>query len=157
MVKEIKLTKGYVAIVDDDDYDELSKYNWVANKPNKTCVYARRNSKDGNHYMHRIITDCPKGMEVDHINGDKLDNRKLNLRICTHSNNGKNMKPWSKGTSSIYKGVCWENFTSRWKAEITIDRKHITLGRFSNEADAALAYNAAAIKYHGGFARLNIL
>lgn len=105
-------------------------------------------------YLHRLIAGARKGEVVDHINGNSLDNRKANLRICTKAENSRNRKlgPTNK---SGFKGVSWEAHTGKWRAKIGTDHKQITIGRFDTKEDAARAYNEAAIKYHGPFARLN--
>lgn len=156
--KKIFLTKNKFALVDYEDYEHLKKYKWYfANG------YARRNIRMANGkrkiiLMHRIIMNTPKGMETDHINGDTLDNRKCNLRICTKSKNQMNKGRVRKGTSK-YKGVSYyiteRHKTGKWVARITVDNKTVRLGYFSTEKEAAKAYNEAAKKYHGEYARLN--
>ncbi len=159
-MKEIPLTQGKVAIVDDEDYDFLMQWKWSLT----STGYARRNkwskTKQECILMHREIANTPKGMATDHINGNILDNRKVNLRICTDSQNHMNQKKVllrknGKNKSSIYKGVGWHKWTCTWRAYITIKRKQIGLGHFECQVLAAKAYNEAAIKYHGEFAKLN--
>lgn len=156
MVKEIKLTKGMVAIVDDDDYERLSKFGWFYHKNG----YAMRSYKiDGNSKksrMHREVLMAPKGKDVDHINGNKLDNRKSNLRIATRSQNNANSK-LSSHNNSGYRGVGWMPARNKWRARIQINGKGIHLGLFETIEEAALAYNAAARKYFGEFAKLNVI
>ena len=94
----------------------------------------------------------PDNMEVDHINGDKLDNRKENLRVCTHRENGKNQKISINNTSG-YKGVFANH--KNWQAVIGVDGKPIYLGTYPSPEKAAEAYDVAAKKYHGDFANLN--
>ena len=102
-MKEISLTKGLVAIIDDEDFERVSRYKWVSLK-NKRTVYASRSSdlKGGKKtmYMHRFIMNPPSDMQVDHINGDGLDNRRVNLRVCTQSQNLKNS--WRHREQSNY-------------------------------------------------------
>lgn len=145
-MKEIILKSGEKALVDDEDYELLNKFKWQYQ-----LGYAVRNIKV---YMHRDIIKTEEGLETDHINGNKLDNRKENLRKVTQSQNQANRKK-GKNKSSIYKGVIWHKRRNHWLAQITINRKKIYLGSFNNEIDAAKAYNEAAIKYFGEFARLN--
>ena len=154
--KTISLTRGFVTIVDDADYDYLMQWKWFCDY----AGYAKRNmpeikgEKKGCFYMHRIIMCAPIGLEVDHINWNKLDNRRENLRLCYHAQNGMN-KAGLMNASSKYKGVCWCQQTKKWKATIQVNKKQIWLGRFDSEIDAALTYNVAAEKYQGEFAHLN--
>ncbi len=105
--------------------------------------------------MHQEIIQVPKGMVVDHINHDGMDNRDANLRAATRAQNMRNRRKISKSSSSKYKGVTWKKDRSKWEASITFERKYIFLGHFENEIDAARAYDEAAKKYHGEFACLN--
>lgn len=107
-------------------------------------------------FLHRYLVSPLNGYFVDHINGDSLDNRLHNIRIVTYSENNRNTKS-NKNTSSKYKGVSWLKESKKWRAAINIDGKKISLGCFVSESDAAIAYNEAAKKYHGEFARLNNL
>lgn len=105
--------------------------------------------------MHRIITNAPQDKQVDHINGNPLDNRKCNLRVCTQKENSRNREKRKEKTSSIYKGVCFHKRKHKWQASITLDGKLIHLGYFKTQNEAALIYNEAAKKYHGEFAKFN--
>ncbi len=155
-MKEIPLTQGYITIVDDEDYEMLVSFgSWYAKKTAKDgLVYAVCSVKNRQIQMGRVITSCPKGKVVDHINGSALDNRKSNLRVCYQRENMMNQAP-HKGTASGYKGVRWDKEKKRWRAEIEYDGKRYSLGRHRDIKNAAIAYNNAAIKYHGEFARLN--
>ena len=115
-------------------------------------------------YFHRVVTDCPKGMTVDHVNGDTLDNRRENLRVCTIAGNARNKGKHyllSKGGTkhgykkSIYKGVWFDK--EGWNARITVGGENTFLGRFKTEIEAAHSYNTAAVQLHGRFARLNVI
>ena len=151
-MKEIPLTQGKVALVDDEYFEELSKYKWFyAQGYAKTNYFI--NGLRRSLPMHRYILKTPKGMETDHINLNKLDNRKINLRIATTKQNSQNKKP--KKHSSIYKGVFWEKETNKWRSLIQVNKKQISLGRFENELEAVKVYNENAIKYFGEFAYLN--
>ncbi len=160
-MKEIQLTQGKVALVDDEDYEYLNQYKWYANK-NANTFYAVRNlsinkKNDSKIFMHRFITNNmnPK-MHTDHFNGNGLDNRKINLRICTNSQNAMNQTKQINNTSG-YKGVTYFKNTSnkKWMAAITVNKKRFYLGVYIDIKDAARAYNEAAIKLYGEFAKLN--
>lgn len=152
-MKEIPLTQGKVALVDDEDYEWLIKFKW-----HYGAKYARISSQDvemkSMSYMHRIIMKAPAGMLVDHANGDRLDNRKHNLRVCTKSQNEMN-SIFQSNNKTGYKGVFWDQNRAKYRSEIGIDGKRVFLGRFDCKHEAARAYNTAAMKYHGEFARLN--
>jgi len=157
-MKEISLSQGYSTIVDDEDYDQLANYKWYAKKAYKSkLVYAVRSKNDRHVHMGRVITNCPSGYVVDHINGNPLDNRRSNLRVCTQGQNTRNLSPYIKPMASQYKGVSWDNEKKRWRGEIHVSGKRHKLGRFRNEKDAAVAYNLAAQRLHGEFARLNVI
>lgn len=146
-MKEIQLLNGRMAIVDDEDYEMLIKHRWSFCKTG----YAMRATT-----MHREIMNGPMGMSVDHINGNGLDNRKENLRICTHSQNRKNQKI-STGYTSPYKGVSRLTGSKKWRTVIMVNYKSVHIGVFDDEEDAAYAYNKAALEYFGEFARLNTI
>lgn len=160
-MKEIKLTQGFVALVDDEDYDYLNQWKWFANRDKGTGSYnAGRNAptvngKRGMIRMHRQIlgiTD-PK-VHGDHINHNTLDNQRQNLRIANHSESMANRRS-HKSSTSKYKGVCWSSWHKKWAVTIKENRKQKHLGYFENELEAALIYNKAAKKIYGGFAYLN--
>jgi hypothetical protein len=154
-MREIPLTQGLVAIVDDDDYESLSAYKWHA-RILGTSRYAGRKVRTGKTFicvhMHRAILPAPIGMDVDHINGDGLDNRRCNLRIATRAQNLQN-RGAPKDNKSGYKGVCWHRKTRRWMAQITTAGKHRYLGVFCSPDEAHAVYCAAAKEQHGEFAR----
>ena len=105
--------------------------------------------------MHRVILNTPMGMDTDHINGNGLDNRRCNLRICTHAENISNQRKYSNTMLSKFKGVSWDKSRNRWIVYIGVHPKRIFLGRFKTEIDAAIAYDNAARKYFGEFACTN--
>ena len=158
---EIKLTQNKFAIVDDADYALVSQHKWYAAKWKKTYVAARKVLRAGGRqetiYMHRVIMGLKRGnkMQVDHINHDELDNRRVNLRSCTHQQNSFN-RVKSKNKSSHYKGVSKQK-GRYWRVQIKFRKNTIYLGCYKNEQDAARAYNVAALKYFGEFAKLNII
>jgi hypothetical protein len=158
-VKRIKLTKGYETLVDDEDFEELVQHKWfVLSMSSGPRASRKGRGRDGKKsktiLMHRQIMCAPSGMEVDHINHDSLDNRRVNLRVCTHAQNGANQRKQS-GTSSRFKGVTWDKSRQKWLAQIMVNRCHINLGRFVLEEDAARAYNRAASTHFGEFKLLN--
>jgi hypothetical protein len=155
-MKSIPLTRGFVTVVDDQNYEWLSQWSWCASS-NRGQPYAIRgvNLGNGKHEgikMHRVIINAPDGMEVDHISGDRLDNQRSNLRLCTVKQNRINRRRNNRGTSR-YKGVT--RVGKWWLAQIQHDYVKHHLGKYSSEQDAALAYNEAAKRLHGEFARLN--
>jgi hypothetical protein len=155
MAKQIPLNHGQVALVDDEDYDALISMKWYYAEG-----YARRSDPDrpgGIQFMHRLILNAPTGLQVDHINGDKLDNRRSNLRLCTGSQNVRNTGKRRGTFSSVYKGVSLHKASGRWMAHIRISGRSgpLFLGYFAFEIDAANAYDHAAREHHGEFAYVN--
>lgn len=149
MVSYIPLTKGRVALIDTGDYERLVKYQWMCHSG-----YARRVEHGQTIHMHRMLLGCPSGFEVDHINRNKLDNRRCNLRIVTRQQNMCN-KARYKGSSSAYKGVSWHSQDKIWHAQIRKNGKIYFLGAYVNEIDAASAYNYYARLLFGNYAVLN--
>lgn len=144
---------GY-ALVDNEDYEKLSQYNWGLNSFGYVARLGKVDGKWKMILMHRIIMDTPKGMVTDHINGNKVDNRKKNLRVCTHQENCRNSTKHRKTNKSGYHGVSAYG-KKKWQANIRGDGGVIRLGTFLNKIDAAKAYDEAAKKYHKDFATLN--
>ena len=153
MTKMIPLTQGKVALVDDEDYKRISRRKWNASKHRNTW-YARCSEVFPALKMHREIMHAPEGVQVDHVNGNGLDNRKKNLRLCTHAQNLRNSQKY-KNNSSGYKGVHWNKKRGVYQAYIMADRRHLYLGAFHTAELAARAYDRAARQYHGDYARLN--
>lgn len=157
-MKKIKLTKGEYAVIDDKDYFEISKYNWHFSNTG----YAARNLSSAGKlkhkliHMHRELMNPNKKEEVDHINNNKLDNRRDNLRVCSSSENKFNTnKP--KTNKSGYKGVYWESDRKKWTVQFRAYGKRIRIGSFNRIEDAVIAYNTNIKKFQGNFARLNII
>jgi hypothetical protein len=150
----IKLSFDKIVIIDTEDYDRVSQYNWCAIEDDR-CWYANTFKRDGTPMaMHRLILGAPRGLLVDHIDHNGLNNRKSNLRLCTNAQNQQNRRPTRNG-SSIYKGVDWCNFHNKFRARITHNGKRIHLGYFEDEIAAARAYDKAAKQLFGKFAFLN--
>lgn len=154
MTKQIYLSQGKFATVDDADFEHFNQWKWTANRggARSTSWYALRKENGKNIQMHRQIINAPDGMQVDHINRDGLDNRRENLRLCTNAENGRNRAMKSNSISG-FKGVC--RFRDKWQAQIGINRVNIYLGVFADPIDAAKAYDQAAIELHGPYANLN--
>lgn len=156
-MKYIPLTQGKFALVDDEDYEGLNQWKWRVNK-NHNNYYAVRTQHHGEGIreeiiMARLLMEAPKRMQIDHINGNGLDNRKENLRVVTHQQNAWNTKK-RKG-SSIYKGVRWFAQTNQWFVQICKDCKVLYIGLFDNEQHGAMAYDIWAKDLFGEYARLN--
>ena len=152
-MKQIELTKNKIALVDDEDFDYLNQFKWYAlNGKYVSRAYTMKNGKQRGLLMHRLIMNAPKEMEIDHINGNGLDNQRDNLRVCKKSENLWNSGK-SKNNKSGYKGVCWSKVIKKWRVQIMINGKLIYLGVFKNIKDAAMAYKEASLKYHGKFAK----
>lgn len=160
-MKQIALTQGKFAIVDDDDYGESMKHKWYASKKHYGGYVAKRNTLIGGKkthsvYMHREIMGLKRGdrKQVDHINHKTLDNRRQNLRLCTNQQNQMNRGPDRKNISS-FKGVSWDRDNKKWRAQLGFNGRNKHLGRYASPIEAAKAYDKAAIKYFGEFAHLN--
>ena len=154
-MKEIPLTRGKVALVDDEDYERVSKFKWhCTSEGYAATTLPRLNGHRKTVWMHRYIMNAPDGIEVDHVRSGGLDNRRENLRLASHTQNTMN-RPSDRGSLSRYKGVSFFKDGKKWHAEIQAHGKRIYLGRFISEIDAAIAYNEAAKKHHGEFAVLN--
>lgn len=155
-MKEIRLTKGYTAIIDLEDYERIKDIPWQACLSHNN-VYAANSGKGL--YLHRMIMNAPKGKQVDHINGNSLDNRKSNLRICEPKQNTWNRRCDGlingKPRTSKYKGVSWYKLTQKWVALLRHEGRLYSLGYFKNEIDAAKAYDAKVKELRPEYANLN--
>src|SRR3990167_8684300 len=133
-MKKIELTKGQYALVDDKDFKVLSQHKWHCS----FYGYAARRDSGKIVYMHSVILPAQEGMRVDHINRNSLDNRRENLRVCTHRQNLWN-RPKSENNTSGFKGVSWEKRRNKWRASICKNYKQYSLGEFFTKEEAALA------------------
>jgi frataxin-like iron-binding protein CyaY len=148
-MKQIKLTYKRVALIDDEDYELISKYHWYTDYAKSGLIYARTNSGIR---MHRLILSVED--HIDHIDGNGLNNQKLNLRVATYSQNAMNRRKKSH-TSSRFKGVHFDSNTGKWRAQIQYKGKTFHMGSFDSEEEAATKYDLAAIDLFGEFARTN--
>lgn len=156
-MKLIKLSKNKFAKVDDEDFEYLNKWKWSVSSNNYAVRRVSRKLKGKNNIiilMHRQIMKTNKNMQTDHINQNKLDNQKSNLRMCTRSENSCNRLK-RKNTSSKYKGVCWDKAKKKWVAQVWKDNVKVLNKRFPTEKEAAIAYNKKSKIFHKEFAILN--
>ena len=151
MSKQIPLSQGKFATVDDADYDWLARNKWSYDPKG----YAMRRSANVTIYMHRVVLNASGPVVVDHVNGDGLDNRRENLRIVTAAQNNYNRHPEKRSKTSRYKGVSLNRKSNRWQAHIKKGDERRYLGLYDSEQDAARAYNAAARYYFGEHAFVN--
>jgi hypothetical protein len=159
-MRKIKLTQGYVALVDNEDYQRVSQFKWIAKEGN-TTVYAQRRYKNAHgkwtsQLLHRFVLRVKNlNVQIDHHpDSSGLNCQKNNLRLATSGENTHNQR-LRKDSTSGYKGVSWHKQTHKWRANLWIDRVHKSLGLFKSPKEAAKAYDAAALLYHGEFAKTN--
>ena len=153
-MKKIPLTRGRFALVDDEDFEELNKYKWCMSAKGYAVRTSYTNDGKALVRMHQAIMGIKAGHEIDHIFGNTLDNRKSQLRFVTPSQNCMNRKIRHTSKSGL-KGIDWNKNSKKWRARITLNNKTISLGLFVDKNKARDAYDAAAIKYHGEFAKTN--
>lgn len=159
---DIPLSSGFSVMVDDEDYEYLAQWKWSKGEyAYRSTNRADLREKRTTVLMHRIIVErmtgapVPKGMQIDHINGNRLDNRRRNLRFATCRQNQHNKVKQKQPTSSRYKGVGWKKSRRRWRAAINTPSGQFDLGLHASEEDAARAYDKAAREHFGEYARLN--
>lgn len=154
-MKVIELTKGHVAIVDDEDFEHLAQYRWHFHSGGYATRKIKVKGKTISIYMHRQIlgAEC-EGKHVDHRNRNGLDNRRCNLRTATSAQNNANQSMKSNNSSG-FRGVHYSKFAQKFTAKISHQGKAQHLGYFKTAEEAALAYNAAALLFHGELANLN--
>jgi len=156
-MKEIILTQGKVALVDDEDFEELNKHKWCALKAPKTFYAIRRDNdvKKSTIYMHRqILKLTDRNIQGEHRDNNGLNNQRSNLRACTNLENQRNKTCKVNGTS-MYKGVHWHKRNRKWEVRISVNKKRIRGGSFKDEVLAAKKYDEMAKIYFGEFAWLN--
>jgi hypothetical protein len=152
----IPLRKGGFSLVDDEDYAELSQYTWCIDAYGYAVANTQMIKGEFTSLrLHRVVMNAPTGLEVDHINGNRLDNRKQNLRLCTKAENGRN-RPANRNNTSGYKGVTFKkgNTKKPWCAQIKVNKKRIYLGSFETPQAAYEKYKSAALIYHKEFANV---
>lgn len=156
-MREILLTRGQVAITDDVDFETLSLWKWYLSPEGYACRTGRKSEGvyKQRFYLHRQVMGVTDSLiEVDHVNGNRLDNRRCNLRLCSKIENRRN-KLLQVNSTSGYKGVSFRNATGKWQAKLKNLNKWICLGDFDTKEQAAIAYNEAALTHFGEFAHLN--
>lgn len=154
-MKEINLTNGGIALVDDEDFVKLSSYKWHRHDE-RTLQYARvalyGSGKQQILLMHRVVMNAPAGVDVDHRDGNGLNNQKNNLRLCTDQQNSMNLKLFRTSTSG-HKGVSWSKQSKKWESYIWFRRKKIRLGEYKEKADAITARENAEKELYGNWSR----
>lgn len=145
----INLSQNKTALIDDADYEIISQYKWHYNNG-----YAKTWHSGKRIRMHRLILDAQPGQQIDHISGDKLDNRRSNLRICTIKENNRNVSIRKDNTSG-YKGVSLDKTTGHWRPSVYVDGKAKRFGLFKDKHHAALAYDLWCVDLHGEYASTN--
>jgi hypothetical protein len=169
MTRELLMAGGLVALIDDGDVDLVRAHNgraykWSGRRDcNAIYVQAWQYREGGRKKitLHQLLLNAPRGTKIDHINGNGLDNRRANLRLCTNAQNSANQRKQTtrkgKRTYSEFKGVSWRKDDNRWTAQVGVAYHLYHLGFYSSETEAALAYNKAATFCFGPFAKLNMV
>ena len=163
-MKKIELRpygRGNFVLIDDDDYDQITQWKWSLRGRYAVRFIYKRDSTTGKHkqhrvWMHRAILSTPADLVSDHINGNGLDNRRVNLRVATEQQNKQNRRS-KRTSSSVYVGVSWSSKYRRWIAQLVHNGSKIFGGYFITEEQAALIYNHFAYKYRGDFAHTNLI
>lgn len=148
--------KGLFALIDDEDYAKISQYRWHLHEGGYAITKPRIGKTKPTVRMHRLIMGVNEGQIVDHIDRNPLNNQKLNLRLCTKSQNAWNSPETVRNTSG-FKGVRWSKKDKNWRAEISKDGSRIYLGSFKDKKEAAYVWDQVAIQLHGRFAYTNLL
>lgn len=155
-MKKIVLTQGKTALVDDADYDLLNEHKWYADKKGNVYYAAGRNKKGQKIYMHQVILNAPGTAQTDHINGNGLDNRRVNLRACNTAQNQWNQRLRCDNKTG-FRGVSVVTDVPQkpFRVQIQVNNKVIHIGYYHTTEQAAQAYDKAALKHHGKFASTN--
>ncbi len=159
----VPVGRGLFALVSPEDYARLSAHAWRLGGTTPQRRYARRTIRVGKGraapkravFMHRVVAGAAPGQFVDHVNGDTLDNRRENLRLCTAAENARNVRSSKNQKRGGFKGVAWHPKAKKWQAHIRVDRRNVYLGLHATPEDAARAYDRAAAERFGAFAALN--
>lgn len=160
-MKQIELTQGFAALVDDCDYDRVTQFRWHVQKRGKR-LYAARNvlrldGRRGLQYLHRFLMQEALH-DIDHVNGNGLDNQRANLRSATRTENSRGFCRKKENTTSKYRGVSWDSRIRKWIGRIRLSPTHAPIvARSDSEEEAARAYDAAASEHFGEFAQLNFV
>jgi hypothetical protein len=154
MTIEIPLTQGKVALIDDEDFERVNQFKWCALKTRGGKFYAERKENGQHVYLHRFLMDAPADMEVDHIDHNRLNCQKHNMRLATNAGNAKNAVKHRDNTSG-FKGVSFNKGCGKYQSQIRADGVRHFLGYYDDPTEAARAYDAAARKLHGDFAVAN--
>lgn len=149
---EIVLTNGGIALIDEEDCEQVATRKWYRSDAKRTA-YAKATDHTDPRWMHQFVLKTFE--EIDHRDGNGLDNRKQNLRLTTRNDNVQNAAKRGVNPTSVYKGVYFNKLTKKWVAQVCIDYKTTHLGSFDNEIDAAIAYDTAVIELRGNHARTN--
>jgi hypothetical protein len=157
-MKKIPLTQGKFAIVDDEDFEWLNQLKWCAKKNRHLWYVVRGGKQNGVRWqmkMHRLILNAPDGIEVDHRDGNGLNNQRANLRLCSRQQNCANKRVRNQFVSSQFKGVCFLKRRKKWLANISFNNRTQFIGEYTSEVEAARAYDKKAYQLFGEFAHLN--
>lgn len=147
---ELTLTNGGICLIDDEDYEKIKHLGWHINSMNYVCSGGGNGTMERN-YLHRFIMKPKRNEVVDHINGNKLDNRKCNLRVTSQGKNTSSRTKNNKNNTSGYRGVYWHKAGNKWMASIEFNRKQIYLGLYDTKTEAARAFNEKARELFGDY------